>query len=95
MPLDLPKNPFGNFCYGQTSVYRRQPTALGVIFRHRTRLVLILLQTLPNYFLSIVVADDQLGTVFIADINRFGRLKVDIEDMPVSLTGPAPSEPKQ
>jgi hypothetical protein len=47
------------------------------------------LQTLPNHFLAIIVAGNQLGTVDVAKFIDARWLKMDVVDATTGRTGPA------
>src|SRR5208283_2392341 len=91
--LNHPENLPRNLANIQVAIHRSQAAFVLVIFRHRLGLEIILQQTFPYDFLAIVIADDQRGTINVA--NAFGarRLEIDVVNVSVGETSPTSGEP--
>src|SRR5580698_1015252 len=77
----------------QLAVHRNQATLLLIVLGDRPGLEVVCLQTLPDHFLTIIAADNQRGTVNIANVGDAGRLEKDVIDVSVGETSPASGYP--
>jgi hypothetical protein len=91
--LNHPENLPRDLANVQVAIHRSQATFVLVVFRHRLSLEIILQQTFPDDFLAIVVADDQRGTIDIANAFDARRLEIDVVDVSVGETSPTSGEP--
>ena len=93
--LDLLENLLRHLVHRQTAVHCNQPPFARVVLRHRPGLLLIRGQTFPDHFLAVIIADDQLGTVKVANFIDAGWLKMDVINVSVGGASPASGEPEQ
>src|SRR5712692_7163872 len=95
MALNHPENLLRYLISWQVTIHGNQPSFALVVIHHGPGLQLVCLQTFPDYFLAIIVANHQLGTINIAGIGDAGWLEIDVIDVSTSETGPTSGEPAQ
>src|ERR1700747_2774564 len=93
--VDNAKNLFRHLIGRQIAVHRVQ-TPLGlVILSYWPRLLIEFVQTRPNHFFTIVVADNQLCAVNVTKLIDLGWLKVDVVDPSTGGTRTTSGKPAQ
>src|SRR5882762_3294680 len=91
--IDDAKNLRGHLVGRQIPIHRLQASLRLVVIRHRPRLEIELVQTLPDHFLAVILADDELASVAITKLVDLGWLKVDVVDPSTGGTRTTSGEP--
>src|SRR5690348_8806514 len=74
------------------SVNLGENTALAIVIAQRQRLFFERLQANSDGFFAVIFPESELGTFFVTDLVRFGRIGVNVVDRPANRTGAATGE---
>src|SRR5579885_1003935 len=95
MVIDCPEDFCRDHIRRQASIHLEQAGLMLVILRHRPGRPLVSVQTLPNHFLTVIIADYQPGTVKVANFIHPGWLEMDVINVSVGETSSTSGEPEQ
>src|SRR5215469_336569 len=93
--LDNAENLRRHLLHRQITVDRHEPPRLPVIVSHRLRLYLKCVQTRPDHFFAVIIADDKLGAVDVAKLVDSRWLKMDVIDQSAGGTRTTSGKPAQ
>jgi hypothetical protein len=93
MPVNHAKNLRRNLVHRPIRIDRYQPPLPTVVIRYRLGLALIGSQSLRNNVFAIVAAEQQLASVYIAQLVDERGLKVNVIEPSTGRTRTPPGEP--